>query len=135
MNWSRLIPGTIRSVLRGMRPEIRSDGTLLRDYLYIPDAVTAYMHLAECIGAPGVSGEAFNFAMDDPRSVFEIVRTIIDLSEQASLEPLVLGTAKNEIRDQYLDSSKARRILGWAPRYSLREGLRETLSWYREFLG
>lgn len=135
LNWSRLVPGTVRSVLRGRRPEIRSDGTLLRDFLYIPDAVAGYLRLAEHTDTPGVSGEAFNFGMDDPKSVIEIVQTIIDVSDRTTLQPLVLGKAKNEIRDQYLDSSKARSLLGWEPEYSLREGLQETLSWYREFFG
>ena len=135
LNWSRLVPGTVRSVLRGRRPEIRSDGTLLRDFLYIPDAVAGYLRLAEHTDTPGVSGEAFNFGMDDPKSVIEIVQTIIDVSDRTTLQPLVLGKAKNEIRDQYLDSSKARSLLSWEPEYSLRQGLQETLSWYREFFG
>jgi len=134
LNWSRLIPGTIRAVIRRRRPVIRSDGTLLRDYLYIPDAVAGYLRLAKHIGAPKVTGEAFNFGMDDPKSVMEVVQTIIDESDQPSIEPQVLGEAKNEIQAQYLDSSKAKRLLGWAPQHSLREGLRKTLAWYYEFL-
>lgn len=135
LNWSRLIPGTIRSVLRGKPPVIRSDGTLLRDYLYVEDAVAGYLRLAESVGCPQVTGEAFNFGVDNPRSVMEVVQTIIDLSDQPALQPRLLGEAENEIRAQYLDSSKAQRVLGWTPRYSLEEGLQETLSWYREFLG
>jgi CDP-glucose 4,6-dehydratase len=134
LNWSRLIPGTIRSVIRGKRPVIRSDGTLIRDYLYVQDAVTGYLRLAECMDTPGVKGEAFNFGVDDPRSVMEVVRAIIDVSDRPMLEPVVLSEAHNEIQAQYLDSRKAKRLLGWAPRYSLREGLRETMAWYREFL-
>lgn len=135
LNWSRLIPGTIRSVLRGKRPVVRSDGTLLRDYLYVQDAVTGYMRLAERMPEPEVSGEAFNFGMDDPRSVMDVVQTIIDVSDQPALRPRVLSEAQNEIQAQYLDSSKAHRILGWTPQYSMEDGLRETFSWYREFLG
>jgi CDP-glucose 4,6-dehydratase len=135
LNWSRLIPGTIRSVIRGKPPVIRSDGTLIRDYVYVQDAVAAYLRLAECMGVPGVTGEAFNFGMDDPKSVMEVVQAIIGVSEQPMLEPIVLAEACNEIHAQYLDSRKARRLLGWAPRYSLRDGLRETMAWYREFLG
>lgn len=134
LNWSRLVPGTIRSVLRGRRPVVRSDGSLLRDYLYIPDAVDGYMTLAEQMDSPDVQGEAFNFGLDDPKSVMEVVQAIIDVSDQPTLEPLVLAEAKNEIQDQYLDSSKARRVLGWAPQHSLRTGLRATLTWYRDFL-
>lgn len=134
LNWNRLIPGTIRSVLRGKRPVIRSDGTMLRDYLYVEDAVTGYMRLAERMREPEIRGEAFNFGVDDPKSVIEVVQTIIDVSDQPALRPHILGQAKNEIRAQYLDSGKARRTLGWMPRHSLTEGLRETLSWYRDFL-
>jgi len=135
LNWSRLIPGTIRSVIRGQRPIIRSDGTLTRDFLYVQDAVAAYLRMAECLDSPGVKGEAFNFGMDDPKSVMEVVEAIIDVSDQPMLEPLVLGEAHNEIEAQYLDSRKAKRILGWQPRYSLRDGLRETMVWYQDFLG
>jgi CDP-glucose 4,6-dehydratase len=135
LNWSRIFPGTIRSVIRGERPIVRSDGTLLRDYLYVQDAVYAYMTLAEHLGEPGVQGEPFNFGMDAPKSVLEIVQTIIAVSARPELEPVVLADAPNEIQAQYMDSSKARCVLGWAPHYSLEEGLREAVAWYREFLG
>ena len=134
LNWSRLIPGTIRSVIRGKRPVIRSDGTLKRDYLYVRDAVTAYLKLAERVRASDVRGEGFNFGMDDPKSVMEVVQAIIDVSDQPALKPIVLGEAENEIQDQYLDSTKAKRVLCWAPKYSLEEGLRRTMAWYRAFL-
>ena len=134
LNWSRVFPGTIRSVIRGERPIVRSDGTMLRDYLYVRDAVNGYLTLAERLDEPGVIGEAFNFGMDAPKTVLEIVQTIIAVSDQLELDPVVLGEAPNEIQAQYLDSSKAKRVLGWMPDYSLEEGLRETVEWYREFL-
>jgi CDP-glucose 4,6-dehydratase len=134
LNWSRVFPGTIRSVIRGERPIVRSDGTMLRDYLYVRDAVSAYLMLVEKLDEP-VMAAAFNFGMDNPKTVLEIVQTIIAVSDHPELEPVVLNEAPNEIQAQYLDSSKARRVLGWGPRYSLEEGLRETLAWYREFLG
>jgi len=134
LNWSRIFPGTIRSVIRGERPIVRSDGTMVRDYLYVRDGVHAYLTLAGCLDNPEVKGEAFNFGMDNPKSVLEIVQTIIAVSDHPGLEPVVLGEAPNEIQAQYLDSSRARRVLGWTPCYSLEEGLRETLGWYREFL-
>jgi CDP-glucose 4,6-dehydratase len=135
LNWNRIIPGTIRSLIRGERPIVRSDGTPLRDYLYVRDAVRAYMTLAEHLDEPQVQGEAFNFGMDDPKSVLDMVQAVIEVSDHPELEPVVLADAPNEIQAQYLDSSKARRTLGWIPRYSFQEGLRETLGWYREFLG
>jgi len=134
LNWSRIFPGTIRSAIRGEPPIIRSDGTLLRDYLYVKDAVSAYMTLAERLDRPDVKGEAFNFGMDNPKSVLETVQTIIAVSNHPELEPVVLNDAPGEIQAQYLDSSKARLVLGWTPRYSLEEGLRETMEWYQEFL-
>jgi CDP-glucose 4,6-dehydratase len=134
LNWSRVFPGTIRSVIRGEPPIVRSDGTMLRDYLYVRDAVNAYLLLVEKLDEP-VMAAAFNFGMDNPKTVLEIVQTIIAVSDHSELEPVVLNEAPNEIQAQYLDSSKARRVLGWNPCYSLEEGLRETLAWYREFLG
>ena len=134
LNWSRIVPGTIRSVLRAERPIIRSDGTLLRDYLYVQDAVHAYLTLAKSLDESAVKGQAFNFGMDDPQSVLGIVEAIIAVSDHPELEPIVLANAPNEIQAQYLDSSKARRMLGWGSNYSLEDGLRETLAWYREFL-
>ena len=134
LNWSRIFPGTIRSVIRGERPIVRSDGTMLRDYLYVRDAVNAYLTLAEHLDESGVRGEAFNFGMDDPKSVLEIVQTIISVSDHPGLHPVVLADAPNEIPAQYLDSSKARSALGWTSHYSLEKGLRETIDWYREFL-
>lgn len=134
LNWSRLIPGTIRSVIRGQRPVIRSDGTLVRDYLYIEDAVGAYLRLAERLDASNVKGEGFNIGMDDPKTVMEVVETIIEVSDQPMLRPVVLAEARNEIAAQYLDSTKVRQALDWAPTYSLKQGLRETIAWYRDFL-
>jgi CDP-glucose 4,6-dehydratase len=135
LNWNRIVPGTARSLIRGERPVIRSDGTLLRDYLYVQDAVHAYMMLAERMDADGVKGEAFNFGMDKPTSVLEMVQAIVAVSDRPDLKPVVLNDAPNEIPAQYMDSSKAHRLLDWVPRYSLEAGLRETFEWYREFLG
>ncbi|HEC35733.1 MAG TPA: NAD-dependent epimerase/dehydratase family protein [Anaerolineae bacterium] len=134
LNWSRIVPGTVRSVIRGERPIVRSDGTPLRDYLYVKDGVHAYLTLAERLDDAEVRGEAFNFGMDAPKSVLEMIQAIIAVSDRPELEPMVLADAPNEIQAQYLDSSKARRVLGWEPRYSLEEGLRETVEWYRAFL-
>jgi len=134
LNWSRVVPGTIRSVLRGERPVIRSDGTQVRDYIYVEDAVSAYLLLAEQLAAePTLAGEAFNFSTETPLAVRALVDRILELMG-STLVPVVLNEARNEIRSQYLDDSKARKLLGWRPLYGLDEGLRRTSSWYREHL-
>lgn len=134
LNWNRIIPGTIRSVLRGQRPVIRSDGTFIRDYFYVEDGAQAYMVLAEALaGRPGLAGEAFNFSNELQVTVLELVRQV--LREMGSeLEPEVRNEASNEIKHQYLSAEKARRELGWSPAYGLDEGLRRTIEWYRGFL-
>lgn len=134
LNFNRLIPGTIRSALDGERPIIRSDGKFVRDYFYVKDAVEAYLTLAERIGEDGITGEAFNFGMDNPLSVIEVVQQILEVMGRADLEPDIRNEAAHEIPEQYLDCAKARARLSWAPRRTFAEGLAETVAWYRDFL-
>ena len=134
LNWNRIVPGTIRSVLREERPIIRSDGTFKRDYLFVEDVTNAYMTLGEKISDPQVRGQTFNFGQDCPTTVLEVVEIIIELIGATGMEPIILDQAKNEIPDQYLASDKARRRLGWRPQHDLRQGLSKTLDWYRAFL-
>ncbi len=134
LNWNRLVPGTMRSVLRGERPLVRSDGTMTRDYIYIQDAVLAYLMTAENLDREDVRGQAFNFGADTPISVLDMINCIIKISDNPELEPIILNEAKNEIQDQYLSSSKGRQVLGWEPQYTLESGLSETMAWYRQFL-
>ncbi|MGI8550094.1 MAG: GDP-mannose 4,6-dehydratase, partial [Dehalococcoidia bacterium] len=135
LNWNRIVPGTIRSVLRGERPVIRSDGQCLRDYLYIEDGVRAYLTLAEALaGQPSLAGESFNFGQNAPVRVLDIVREIAALRGREDLEPEILSITENEIPCQHLDSSKAQRMLDWQPQFSLKEGLARTISWYRHYL-
>lgn len=134
LNFNRLIPGTIRSALRSESPIIRSDGTFVRDYFYVRDAVDAYMALAERLPEPGLTGEAFNFGTETPLSVLEIVDVLLGLMGR-DLEPTILNEATREIREQYLDCAKAKRLLGWEARHTLEDGLRETIAWYEEWLG
>ena len=133
LHWERIVPGTIRSAIRGERPIVRSDGTPRRDYIYVKDVVAGYLLLAEKLDDPSVRGGAFNFGHDRPLTVLEVVQEALDAAGRGDLEPLILNEAKHEIQSQYLDSGKARRILGWEPAYSLGEGLRETVAWYRNF--
>lgn len=135
LNWSRIVPGTIRVFLRGERPIIRSDGTYLRDYIYVKDVSQAYMRLAECIDNDRVWGEAFNFSMESPMTVLKMVAAIQKLMHCEDIEPDIRNCAEGEIRNQYLSAAKARRILGWKPQFDLERGLRETIEWYRVFLG
>jgi len=134
LNWNRVVPGTIRSVLRGQRPIIRSDGCHVRDYFYVEDGAAAYVMLAEHLAArPDLRGEAFNFSYGFPMTVLELVQRITSLMGSA-LAPDVRNEAANEIRRQYLNSNKARRMLNWQPLFSLDDGLQRTVEWYRSFL-
>jgi CDP-glucose 4,6-dehydratase len=135
LNWSRIVPGTIRSLYQGDRPIIRSDGKFVRDYLYVQDAVQAYLRTAEELDQPVVRGEALNFAPDQPRTVIEVVETLCRLMKRDDLQPVILNQAKGEIRDQYLSSEKARRLLGWTCSYTFEQGLSETIDWYVRFFG
>ena len=133
LNWSRIVPGTIRSLYQGERPIIRSDGKFVRDYLYVQDAVEGYLRTAEALDRTAVQGQAFNFAPDQPRTVIEIVETLCRLMGREDLPPVILDQVKAEIREQYLSSEKARTVLKWSLRYGLEEGLRETIGWYLAF--
>ena len=133
LNWSRIVPGTIRSVLEGKVPQLRSDGSFIRDYIYVGDVVDAYLDLAEGAGREGVKGEAFNFSPQRPLTVLEITRAVL-AAMGSQVEPVILNTAKAEIKDQYLDAGKAARVLGWQPRFGLEEGLEATVAWYRDYL-
>lgn len=135
LNFNRIVPGTIRAALRGERPTIRSDGSFVRDYVYVEDAVHAYLATAAAIGRPGIAGEAFNFSDRKPMTVVEICEAVLAASGRPDLTPDILGRASHEIRAQYLDSTKAHDLLGWAPRFGLADGLARTVAWYRAHLG
>ena len=133
LNWNRIVPGTIRSVLRGQRPVIRSDGKFIRDYFYVEDGAIAYMTLAEKLAAdPGLKGRAFNFSNEIQITVRELVDRILG-HMGSTLEPEVRNEASHEIVHQYLSAATARRDLSWKPTFSLEEGLVRTVAWYREF--
>lgn len=133
-NWRRLVPGTLRSVLLGEPPVIRSDGSLVRDYLYVKDGVSAYLRLAEAMAAdPALAGEAFNVSAELPLTVTEMVRRVQDAAG-TSFEPVIVDDAVGEIPEQHLSARKARELLGWEPAYSLEQGLAETVEYYRDLL-
>ncbi len=134
LNWNRIVPGTIRSVLRGQAPIVRSDGQFVRDYFYAEDGAVANMVLAEALAHnPELRGQAFNFSNEIQVTVLELVHRILMLMH-SELVPEVRNEATNEIRHQYLSADKARRLLAWQPLFTLDEGLRQTIAWYAEFL-
>ena len=134
LNWNRVVPGTVRSVLRGQPPVIRSDGSPVRDYFYVEDGAAAYMLLAESLADDrSLAGEAFNFSNELQIAVLDLVQTILRLMD-SHLQPDVRNEASNEIPHQYLTAAKARERLGWRPLFSLDDGLGRTIDWYRAFL-
>ncbi len=133
LNWNRIIPGTIRSIVRGQRPLIRSNGKFVRDYFYVEDGAAAYMLLArQMAGKPDLQGQAFNFSNESQITVLDLVKSISDLME-SDLEPDIRNDSQHEIPYQYLSATKARKMLGWDPLFSLEEGLKRTIAWYKGF--
>lgn len=133
LNWNRIIPGTIRSILRGQRPVIRSDGSYIRDYFYVEDGAAVYMHLAEALAmGPDLKGQAFNFSNEIQVTVTEIVNKILKLMA-SDLQPDIHNEVTNEIHHQYLSATKARERLSWQPLFTLEEGLQKTIAWYEDF--
>jgi CDP-glucose 4,6-dehydratase len=135
LNWNRIIPGTIRSILRGQKPVIRSNGKYIRDYFYVEDGAAAYILLAEQLAVkPELKGEAFNFSNEIQMTVSEIVSEILRLMG-SNLQVEILNGTNNEILHQYLSAEKARLQLGWKPLFTLEEGLARTIEWYKKFFG
>ncbi|MFQ5700746.1 MAG: GDP-mannose 4,6-dehydratase [Acidobacteriota bacterium] len=133
LNWNRIVPGTIRSLLRGERPIIRSDGKYVRDYFYVEDGAAAYLLLSRLLAEnPSLRGEAFNFSNETHVTSLEIVQEITTLM-RSDLRADIRNEATNEIRRQYLSAEKARRQLAWRPLFTLQDGLQRTIAWYRSF--
>ncbi|WZL71496.1 GDP-mannose 4,6-dehydratase [Clostridiaceae bacterium 35-E11] len=133
INFNRIIPQTVRAVLKKEPPVIRSDGTFIRDYFYVEDAVNAYLLLAEKMEALNLRGEAFNFSNEIQLTVVTLVEKILKMMN-SDLKPIILNEGNNEIRHQYLSAEKARNVLGWKPLYDIEEGLAKTIKWYVDFL-
>jgi CDP-glucose 4,6-dehydratase len=135
LNWNRIVPGTIRSVLRGERPVIRSDGQFVRDYFYVEDGAACYMLLAEHLlrNSEALRGKAYNFSNEIQVTVTELVDRILQ-EMNSSLKPEIRNEASNEIRHQYLSAELARRELNWQPLFTLEQGLKQTVSWYQDYL-
>lgn len=134
-NWSRIVPGTIRSILRGERPVIRSNGKYLRDYMYVKDGAEAYVRLAEYLHEPKRRDlpYIFNFSYEQPYSVLQLVNQIRFMMG-STLEPVINDEVHGEIENQYLSAARAREVLGWKPKYGLLDGLQRTIDWYRASL-
>lgn len=133
LNFSRIIPGTIRSAFYNEPPIIRSNGKYIRDYFYVEDAVLAFLALAQRMQAKDILGEAFNFSSGIHVNVLELVRLVLKLMDK-DLKCKVLNQAKHEIKDQYLSIQKARKLLAWKPSYNLETGLNKTIEWYKDYL-
>jgi len=134
LNWSRLVPGTIRSILRGERPVIRSDGQTVRDYFYAEDGAAAYTLLAERLAErPEIKGRGYNFSNESQLTTLGLVEKILE-HMKSSEKPIVKGEATHEIRLQYLSADRARQELQWKSLFSLDDGLKRTIDWYRTFL-
>ncbi|MFA5306173.1 MAG: GDP-mannose 4,6-dehydratase [Candidatus Babeliales bacterium] len=132
-HFNRIIPGTIQAVITGQRPIIRSNGLFVRDYIYVQDVADAYLLLAARMDSPNIIGQCFNFSTDQPFTVIDIVRLILDLMQASHLEPLILNQATNEIPAQHLSSTKARTLLNWKPLFGVEDGLRKTIAWYKNY--
>ena len=133
LNWSRIVPGTLRDITLGQATEMRSDGLFTRDYVHVLDIVDAYLCLAESTEKQEINGQAFNFSRDEPLSALDIHKAVYVASNQEYVEPKILNSTKSEIRDQHLNSQKARRILNWTSKVSLSEGLSMTADWYSDY--
>lgn len=131
MNFSRIVPGTIRSLLTNNRPIIRSDGSPVRDYVYVRDIVGAYLTLAERMDDASIHGQAFNFGTGEPVPVLDLTLRILRLAGRSDLVPIVQNTSHGEIQAQYLSSDRANEALGWRPAATLDQRLGETIDWYR----
>lgn len=134
LNWSRIVPGTIRSLLNNQRPIIRSNGKYIRDYIYIKDVVNAHINLAESITEKNLTGEAFNFGTESWITVMEIVNKIRSIMNKEDLEPRILNLSLKEIPEQSILAEKAHKLLGWYSKYDLKKGLSETVDWYKNYL-
>jgi CDP-glucose 4,6-dehydratase len=134
LNWSRIVPGTIRSLLRDERPVLRSDGSFVRDYVYVRDAAAAYLTLGIALATDAIAGEAFNFSNESPLTVRELVDAIGRAVGTDDADPIILNHAPGEIHDQSLSAAKAQSLLGWRPAFDLESGLAETVEWYRDYL-
>ncbi|HNW91859.1 MAG TPA: GDP-mannose 4,6-dehydratase [bacterium] len=134
LNFNRIVPGTIRSLLAGERPVIRSDGQYLRDYIYVEDAATGYLTIAEQMDRGDVAGQAFNLSYEQPQTVLALTERLTQLLGRTDLTPDIRNEASGEIRAQHLSAAKAKRLLGWQPQVALDEGLTRTVTWYRDWL-
>jgi CDP-glucose 4,6-dehydratase len=135
LNFNRIVPGTIRSVLTGKAPVLRSDGTMVRDYIYVRDVVAAYLFLAEAMDDARFWGQAYNFSVEMPLTVLQITNKVLEAMGRTDVEPVILNEVKGEIPTQFLSAAKARRDLGWSPQFSLESSLVETVAWYKAYLG
>lgn len=130
LNFNRIIPGTILSLMKDEQPVIRSDGQYIRNYFYIKDAANAYLSISE--NTEKTIGQAFNVGSQERYSVVDLVKIITEVMS-SDKSPIIKNEAKNEIKEQYLSIEKVKSVLGWIPKYSVRDALKETVDWYRKY--
>jgi len=133
LHFNRIVPGTIKSIMNNENPIIRSNGTFLRDYIYVNDVVDAYLTLAEQLEEKNLAGESFNFSTDQPFTVIELVNLILQATNKLELKPIIQNQASHEIPAQHLSSEKAQRVLGWTAQYGVKKGIEETIKWYKNY--
>ena len=133
LNWSRIVPGTLRDIALGQVTELRSDGSFTRDYVHVLDIVDAYLCLAEATEKLEINGQAFNFSRHEPLSALDIHKAVYAACNHEYVAPKILNSAKSEIKDQHLDSQKAEKILNWTSKVPLSEGLSMTADWYTHY--
>lgn len=132
-NWDRLIPGIIHSLYKDERPTLRSDGSFLRDYLFIEDMVYAYLTIGKLFEERDLSGEVFNFGTNQPSSVLQVYKLIAKFMGKEEIKPIIESRVTSETKDQYVSIEKAKQMLSWKPSCSLDVGLEITVDWYKNY--
>ena len=132
VNWQRIIPGTLNSLIKSKKPILRSNGKFKRDYLYIDDVIDGYMRLGQQMGInKTISGIAFNFGSGKPITVLNLVKIILKFFDKQSSFLVIKNKAKNEITDQYSGYELANKILKWKPKVSIEDGIKKSFDWYK----
>jgi len=132
-NWNRLIPSVVKSILSGYVPKLRSDGRLMRDYMYIDDMISAYKVLAENANTSEIKGKVVNFGTGITYSAIDIVKIICEITDKSDIAPIIMNSSKNERVNKNIMHEYALDILNWQSKVALIDGLTMTVSWYKKY--